>query len=115
MVLLDSISYIGPAQRDQIVISGSHGGSAAARYALAEPPWLVLFNDAGVGKQQAGIVALAMLQAAGIAAAAVAHTSARIGDARDTWEHGIITHVNAAARALGLEAGQTVRAALAAL
>ena len=78
------------------------------------PPlkWLVMtsymafFNDAGVGKDAAGIAALAMLQERGVAAGTVAHASARIGDARDCWEHGVLSHLNAHARALGLKVGE---------
>jgi hypothetical protein len=73
---------------------------------------VAMFNDAGVGKEGAGIAAMAMLQARGCAAVTVAHTSARIGDARDTWEHGVLSHVNAAAQALGLAPGQALRDAM---
>ncbi|MHB8494974.1 MAG: hypothetical protein ACYC9Z_01955 [Casimicrobiaceae bacterium] len=47
------------------------------------------------------------------AAAAVAHTRARIGDAQDAWDHGILSHVNAAASALGFAPGDRVAVALA--
>jgi uncharacterized protein YunC (DUF1805 family) len=76
------------------------------------PLALVVFNDAGIGKDEAGIAALAMLQARGVPACAVAHTSARIGDALDTWQHGLISRVNAAAQALGLREGLGLRGAL---
>jgi hypothetical protein len=59
-----------------------------------------------------GIAALAMLQARGVAAATVSHRSARIGDCQDTWEHGVLSHVNAAAQALGLAPGQALRDAM---
>ena len=58
---------------------------------------------------------LAFLQLQGLAACTVAHTSARIGDAQDMWDHGVISHVNAPARGLGLQAGQALGAALLAL
>ena len=72
----------------------------------------VFFNDAGVGKDDAGIAALAMLQARGVAGATVSHTSARIGDAQDMWDHGVVSHVNGHARALGIAAGQSLRETL---
>lgn len=43
---------------------------------------------------------------------AVSHTSARIGDAQDMWACGVISHVNEAARAMGLAPGQGLREAL---
>jgi hypothetical protein len=112
LILMDSISYIGPDDAGRIVVSGSHGGSAAGTYALAVPLRAVIFNDAGVGKDAAGIVALQMLAAAGVPAAAVAHTSARIGEAHDTWAHGILSHVNAPALGLGWHAGMAVQTAV---
>ena len=111
VIVVDSITLLAPGDEDAIVVSGSHGGASSGEFALALPLRLVFFNDAGVGKDDAGIAALAMLQARGVAAAAVAHTSARIGDAMDAWQHGVVSHANAAARALGLRVGQSVRVA----
>jgi hypothetical protein len=68
-------------------------------------PHAVVFNDAGVGLDDAGIRALHLLQDACIAACAVGHRSARIGDARSTLESGLISHLNAAAQALGCRSG----------
>jgi len=106
LVLLDSIAAAGPEARGAVAVSGSHGGASAAHYAIAARPWLTAFNDAGVGKDEAGIVGLAMMQREGLAALTVAHTSARIGEARSTLEDGVISHVNAAAAALGAQPGQ---------
>jgi len=108
-LLLDSITKIEPRDAGAMVIAASHGGSSSCEFALAVPLKLVVFNDAGVGKDDAGIVALAMLQARGVAAATVSHQSARIGDARDMWENGVISHVNDAALAMGLHVGTQVR------
>lgn len=112
VLLVDSITQLGPGDAGAVVVSGSHGGTSSARYALAQPLALAVFNDAGIGKDEAGIAALAMLQAQGRPAATVAHTSARIGDARDAFEHGIVSRVNAAATLLGIAPGQSLRAAL---
>lgn len=106
VVLMDSITKVAPADRGAIVISASHGGTSSGEFALEVPLKLVFFNDAGVGKDDAGIAALAMLQARGVAGGAVAHTSARIGDSQDMWDHGVISHLNAKARELGLVVGQ---------
>lgn len=109
LVLLDSVAAAQPDARGAIVVSGSHGGTSAARYAIAARPLLTVFNDAGIGKDEAGIVGLAMLQAEGLAAVAVSHTSARIGEARSTLEDGIVAHANPAAAALGGQPGQRLR------
>jgi len=111
VIVIDSITQLQAGDEGAIVVSGSHGGASSGEFALALPLRLVFFNDAGVGKDDAGIAALAMLQTRGVAAAAVAHGSARIGDALDAWRHGMISHVNEAARTLGLRAGERVQAA----
>ena len=109
LILLDSVTQVGPAQAGWLIVTGSHGGASVVPYARAVRGWLYVFNDAGVGKDGAGIAALELLQADGIAAAAVAHTSARIGEAADTWAHGVISRLNAAAAAFGLAAGAPLR------
>ncbi len=126
VVLLDSISAISNAHAGKVVVSGSHGGSSAGSFVLGASgssmhaatqtkPVLVVLNDAGVGKDQAGIAALAMLQTHGIACACYSHNSARIGEAQDALDNGVISAVNAAAIGLGLRLGQTVLAASQAL
>ena len=60
----------------------------------------------------AGIAALDMLQACGVAGATVSHLSARIGDCQDTWDHGVVSHANARARELGIVPGQSLRECL---
>jgi len=113
VIIVDSITQLAPDDAGAIVVCGSHGGTSAGTFALEVPLAAVFFNDGGVGKDGAGIAALGMLQAKGIAAGAVAHTSARIGDAQDAWDHGILSHVNAAARALGLAPGDRLAVVLA--
>jgi hypothetical protein len=109
LILLDSVTQVEPAHAGRLIVTGSHGGASVVTYARAVRGWLYVFNDAGVGKDGAGIAALELLQADGIAAATVAHTSARIGEAADTWEHGVISRLNAAAAALGLAVGARLR------
>jgi hypothetical protein len=114
-LLFDSITEAVGHSAGRIVVSGSHGGVSSSRFALQAAPRLAVFNDAGVGKDGAGIAALALLQAAGMAACTVAHASARIGDARSTLEDGVISHLNAAAAALGLRVGVRLCEGLAAM
>jgi len=107
--IVDSITQLGEEDQGCIAVSGSHGGISSARYALAARPWLSVFNDAGVGKDAAGLAALSFLQSNGLAACTVAHASARIGEAQSTLEDGVISHANALAAALGVQAGQGCR------
>jgi hypothetical protein len=110
--VVDSITELGPSDAACIAVSGSHGGLSSARYALAAQPLLTVFNDAGVGKDAAGIAGLEVLQAHGLAACAVSHTSACIGQAISTLECGVVSHANAAARALGITPGTPLRSLL---
>ncbi|RYX96483.1 MAG: hypothetical protein EOO28_07840 [Comamonadaceae bacterium] len=107
--IVDSITELGPPDEGCIAVSGSHGGMSSARYALAARPLLSVFNDAGGGKDDAGLAALDFLQAHALAACTVAHASARIGEARSTLDEGIVNHLNAHAAALGVSAGQSCR------
>jgi hypothetical protein len=109
VVLVDSITQLDEGDAGLWAVSGSHGGLSSASFALALPLAGAVFNDAGIGKDEAGISALALLQAQGTPAVAVAHHSARIGDALDTWTHGLISRVNPAAAALGLLPGQRLQ------
>ena len=113
LTLLDSVTQVTATHAGHVVITGSHGGASVVPYARAVPALLYVFNDAGIGKDRAGIAALDLLQADGIAACAVAHSSARIGDAQDAWDNGVVSAVNAQAAALGIGVGGPLRAALA--
>jgi hypothetical protein len=110
--LVDSITELGPPDAGCVAVSGSHGGLSSARYAQAAKPWLSVFNDAGVGKDQAGIAGLGTLQQAGLAALAVSHASARIGQASSTLQDGVVSHANEAAQALGFVSGSPLKAQL---
>jgi hypothetical protein len=108
---LDSASLVLPEHKDSIVITGSHGGLLGGRpeSALKYDVLGAVYNDAGIGKDAAGISRLPALDARGIAAATVSAASARIGDARSTYEDGIISCVNTRAVSLGLREGISAR------
>lgn len=109
LLLVDSVSEAPRHGSGHIVVTGSHGGRSVVGYVLQCTPKLVVFNDAGSGKDRAGIAALPLLQAQGIAACAVSHDSACIGDARSTFDDGIVSFSNAAAQGLGARPGLRVR------
>jgi hypothetical protein len=104
---LDSASLVLPEHKDAIVITGSHGGLLGGKpeTALKYDVRGALYNDAGIGKDEAGVSRLPALDVRGIAAATVSAASARIGDARSTYEDGIVSRVNKRAAALGLREG----------
>lgn len=112
VLVMDSITKVSGEDSGQIVVSASHGGASSGEFALEVPLLAAFFNDAGIGKDDAGIAALAMLQQRAVAGGTVSHTSARIGDSQDMWDHGVVSHVNECARALGVLPGQPLKQAL---
>ena len=115
LVCMDSSSLVAQGEDDgHIVLCGSHGGLVANQphLALQVDAAAAFFNDAGVGKDGAGITRLPALDARGIAAATVAAMSARIGDGRSTYADGVVSRVNETARAAGIEPGMTAREAV---
>jgi hypothetical protein len=106
VLLLDSIAEILPEDAGRLVVSGSHGGISAAQFAVAVPLRGCFLNDAGLGKDDAGIAGLVLLP---YPAAACSHNSARIGDAADAWANGRLTHINDAGRAVGWREGLSVQ------
>jgi hypothetical protein len=107
VVLLDSIAAVRATDAGAVLVTGSHGGLSTARYALSVPLAAVVFNDAGIGTDEAGIAGLALLDANPVPAVAVAHDSAPIGDAADTLESGVVSHANGPARQRGVAPGQS--------
>jgi hypothetical protein len=109
ILLADTATKLGRAATGAVIVTGSHGGRYAAYLTLKAHPRAVIHNDAGVGKDEAGIAVLAMAEALGVAAATASHASCRIGDAGDMMARGVISHANAAARSLGVTAGMACR------
>lgn len=112
ITLVDSITEVQTDDAGAIVVTGSHAGLSVVNYTLAHPIRAVFFNDAGVGKDDAGIAALAILQEKGVPAGTVSHTSARIGDANDTYTNGVLSHLNTAALSLGFSVGEKLNDAI---
>jgi uncharacterized protein YunC (DUF1805 family) len=110
-VALDSAAWVSEEENGAVVVTGSHGGVVNGR-ALKVPVFAAAFNDAGVGKDRAGIGRLAVLDREGAAGFTVDHRTARIGDARDSYERGVVSHVNEAAERLGVRPGIPAREAV---
>lgn len=112
VILVDSITKVEAQDVGAIIVSASHGGQSSGEFALAVPLTAVFFNDAGIGKDEAGVAGLAMLDSRHVPACAVSHESGRIGDAADMWEHGVVSRVNDAASKRGARAGLAVQEAV---
>jgi hypothetical protein len=94
----------------QVIVSGSYGGEYNAYHAAKWGIRGVVLNDAGVGKNGAGIKGLPYLDRIGLPAATADANTCHIADAEHMLDHGVISHVNETARRIGCAVGQTVRA-----
>lgn len=109
-IVTTSSSATAPAScRHNVLISGSYGGAYNAYHAAKWELRGVVLNDAGVGKNNAGIDGLPYLDDLGLAGATADAWSCHIADGDDMLAHGVISFVNRAAAALGCKPGQSVR------
>jgi hypothetical protein len=117
VIALDSNGLVVPEDAGQIVVTGSHGGLLGGRpeTAVKAAVRAALYNDAGIGVDEAGISRLPALEARGIAGACVSCFSARIGDAMSTWQDGFVSALNPLAASRGGRIGQSARDFVAAM
>lgn len=108
ILVLDSATQLDAPHVGQVVITGSHGGLYPGYLAAKAGVLAVTFNDAGIGKDGAGIASLPYLDRLRIPAVTVSHLSARIADGADIARRGVVSQVNEAASALGCVAGQPI-------
>lgn len=91
----------------RVVVCGSHGGHYVGQLAVSAAVRAILLNDAGIGRDEAGVAGLATCAAAGLAAVALHHTSCRIGNGADAFARGIVSRANWPAEALGVAPGMS--------
>lgn len=106
IAVFDSVTKLAPADAGLVIVAASHGGIYPAYLAASGRCRGVILNDAGRGKDDAGIASLAYLDRLGIPAAVIGHDTARIGDGADMMRRGIISATNDAAYRLGCRVGQ---------
>jgi len=112
-LVVDSATRLAADALGRVVVCGSHGGMYPAWLAAKAHVRAIVLNDAGVGKDRAGVGGLAWLAGLGIAACTVDHQSARIGDGADALAHGRISKANTVAAALGCKPGMPCKEAAA--
>jgi hypothetical protein len=111
-IVADSVTHLTDTARGMVAACASHGGAYAAIYAARTGIAALILNDAGIGRERAGVGGVLALDALGVPAAAVSHLSCRIGDGADMAARGVLSTVNDAARRLGLLPDMTCRDAL---
>ena len=111
IITAESVTELGAEIEDAVLVAGSHGGLIACYLGAKAGAHALILNDAGVGRDEAGVAGLAMLDTIGMAAAVVSHTSARIGDGADSLAYGVISRVNRHATQAGVAAGMSAASA----
>lgn len=103
----DSTSLVKAEDVGDIVVTASHGDLLKESPSWGNRPDVLaaIFNDAGSDNP----TRLPDLDKRAIAGATVSTESARIGDARSTYEDGIISHINKTARSRGARIHMTCR------
>jgi uncharacterized protein YunC (DUF1805 family) len=108
VLLADSVTDLKAATaRGRLVACGSHGGEFSGRFADYMGVAGIVFNDAGIGLDAAGVAGVELLARHGRPAAAVGHDTARIGSANDTFAASV-RYVNTVAAGLGCRQGDSV-------
>ena len=98
IVTASSSATAPDATRGRVLVSGSYGGIYNAWHALRRGALAVILNDAGVGKNGAGVSGLAWMDALGVAGAVADCWSCHIGDGEHMLAHGRISRANRSAR-----------------
>ncbi len=106
-----SLSQVPQPHPRDVFCVGSHAGTVLVHYGLKVRPLGIIANDAGDSMDRSGTAGLGPLDAAGVAVAAVAAASARIGDSASTWHDGVISVCNALARQRGVRPGMSAQEA----
>lgn len=115
VLIFDSATYVegyvaqAPGTAGDLVVNASYSGVLCARMVMAARPRAVIGLDCAIGKDGAGIAGLWYYEALGIPSAAVDVMTAEMGNGSDLYDNGIVSRVNDAAQALGIEPGMRAR------
>jgi hypothetical protein len=109
VLVFDSVVKLPPEANGTVVIGGSHAAVYAAYMSAKYGCRAAIHHDAGIGKDEAGVSGLAYADKLGMAMAAVATASARIGDGQDLFKRGVISRANGLASKCGVKPGMPCR------
>ena len=111
LIIVNTTAEVNQGNVNDVIITGSHCGINCGEHLAHHNIKGTIGNDAGMGKEKAGIAGLKFLEEHGIPAAAVDCMSAHIGNGTSTYEQGRISAVNKAAEKLGITIGMSAREA----
>src|SRR5690606_3201605 len=111
VICVDAAPMLEDGDAGAIAITGSHAALFRGQPdgLIAPAVSAVFFNDAGVGMDGAGIKRLALLDQRKLVAGAVDAATAAIGNARDIYRAGVLSHINESAAAAGAVPGMPLR------
>ena len=108
VLVVDSMLHLPPEGNGAVVVGGSNAAIYATYVSVKAGVRAAIHHDCGIGRDEAGVSGLAWAEQYGMAMAAVTTDSARVGDAADMLERGIISRFNKLAATCGVRSGQTV-------
>ena len=111
IIIVDTSSDVNEGNDNDIIVTGSHSGRNSGEHLSSLNIKGVIGNDAGMGKENAGIAGMKILEEHGTPAAAVSCMSARIGNGTSTYEQGKISAANEVAKKLGITIGMAAKEA----
>lgn len=111
IVCTDSIAFGLPEDVDNVLLTAGHTGRSAVPYLRQVKPFGFICSDGGGGREGSGTEGMRIVEAEGLAGAAVDARTAKMGDGLSTWEDGIISAANSLAVAAGVEIGMTAKQA----
>jgi hypothetical protein len=107
VVCTDSIAFGLPEDVERnVLVTAGHTGASAVFYLRKFRPHGFICSDGGKGKEDAGIAALAIVEADGLAGATVDAQTARMGDGLSSYHDGVISACNSIAAGRGVRVGQ---------
>ena len=111
VLVYDSVTKLPDEAQGAVVIGGSHAAVYAAYMSAKYGCRAAIHHDAGIGLDEAGVGGLAYAEELGMAMAAVATASARIGDGQDLLARGVISRANGLAAGCGVSPGMNCKEA----
>ena len=108
IMVFDGVTTLPAEANGAVVVGGSNAAIQAAYISANAGVRAAIHHDCGIGRDEAGVSGLLWAEEHGMAMAAVATKSARVGDSADMLERGIISRANGIAATCGVENGHTV-------
>jgi hypothetical protein len=101
IMVFDGVPNLPPEANGAVVVGGSNAAIPAAYVSAKAGVRAAIHHDCGIGRDEAGVSGLLWAEHHGMAMAAVAADSARVGDGADMLQRGIISRVNGLAAQCG--------------